>query len=111
MRKASLRWPIIGLVKAVQVFAETSTGPGMKSLSCGMKTEPPSRGYRGQAFRCGFALLLFLDEADVAAALEAREGDGRSIAGLRVEPEVFFKIVPGDQSAPERLPIDFAVAD
>ena len=39
LRKASLRWPIIGRVNAAQVLAETSTGPGMKSLSCGIRRQ------------------------------------------------------------------------
>ena len=34
--KASPRCPIIGRAKAARVFSETSTGPGVKSLSCGI---------------------------------------------------------------------------
>ncbi|PYL60871.1 MAG: hypothetical protein DMF31_03475 [Verrucomicrobia bacterium] len=34
--KSSLRCPIIGRENAAHVFSDTSTGPGMKSLSCGI---------------------------------------------------------------------------
>src|SRR2546423_2671298 len=46
-RNASLRWPIIGLEKAAQVFGETSTGPGIKSLSWDI--EKTSNGERRTA--------------------------------------------------------------
>src|ERR1041384_5356930 len=48
--KFSLRWPTNGRENAAQVFSETSTGPGIKSLSCRCMGEhrtsnPPSQSH------------------------------------------------------------------
>jgi hypothetical protein len=56
-------------------------------------------------------LLFFLDEGNIAAPLEAGEGDRRDIFGLGIEAQVFFEVVVGNERASHLGSIDLAVAD
>src|SRR5437588_2445152 len=57
------------------------------------------------------ALLFFLDETDVAAALESSQLDAGDVLGFRVEAEIFLEIVLRNEVVFHFLPIDFAIPD
>src|SRR6266478_4979829 len=104
----------MGRAKASSVFGETSTGPGVKSLSCGitgnvqwsmlnvqrLNTED-SRETRESTGETP-ALPVLLDKADVAAALDTGLLYFRDIVVAQTEAHVLFNIVCGDMVASHR---------
>jgi hypothetical protein len=112
----------MGRENAASVFAETSTGPGVKSLSCGITEanvqrstrlrkaaarqalNPPLQGYgvagvqrsMQNAGRDGGHHNLFFDEGNVAAAFHVAGPDIFELLGFRGQTQVFFDIVSGD---------------
>jgi hypothetical protein len=112
----------MGRENAASVFAETSTGPGVKSLSCGITEanvqrstrlrkaaarqalNPPLQGYgvagvqrsMQNAGRDGAHHNLFFDEGNVAAAFHVAGPDIFELLGFRGQTQVFFDIVSGD---------------
>src|SRR5436853_3993401 len=120
--KSSPRCPIIGREKAAIVFAETSTGPGMKSLSCGStkKTSNAQPAYARATAREApnvqsrmqqkvSMLRVGFDEAYVAAAFDARDFYFRKIIGFGGEAHIFFDIVFGNLVSPHACAVEFPV--
>ena len=74
----------------------------MKSLSweheeATSNVQRPTSNVRNAAARASRRLTLLLDEADVAAAFEARGFDLGEVFRLGVEAQVFLEIVLGDR--------------
>src|SRR6187401_3462337 len=101
----------MGRAKAAQVLAETSTGPGMKSLSWGIgaNVQRPTPNVQRRTSNW-WRLAVVLDEADVAAALDPRDFDLREIFRLRAQAQIFLEIVLGDVRTRHLVAIENAVA-
>src|SRR5687768_16199190 len=108
----------MGRANAAQVFGETSTGPGMKSLSWDMKRKRPTSNVQRPTskLRKGRAMLvaligplILLYEANIAAAFEKRGLDLGEVFRFGVEVEIFLKIVLRDQTSLHFLPVDFSI--
>src|ERR1051326_9337577 len=56
-------------------------------------------------------LRFALDEADIAAALKTGDLYIRNVLGFRIEPQVFFEIMFGNQLSLHRFPINFPIAN
>src|SRR5947209_7923383 len=84
--KSSLRCPIIGRENAAKVLAETSTGPGVKSLSCACIQENVQQPHPDVQLRIRTRNALFRCDS------QAHETDALTAAGL-----------PGGGAGPELL--------
>src|SRR5262249_50084807 len=97
------RCPIIGRENAAIVFADTSTGPGVKSLSCGST----------ELIICRFGrfsqIFLLRDKANVAAAFHAGDFYFGNVIHFRVEPQIFVEIVFGNVVATHDRPKQIAI--
>ena len=92
--KSSPRWLIIGRENAAHVFGETSTGPGVKSLSCCCTCEisaSVAMALRPEAklFALG-GLSFFFDKTNIAAPFDACDSHFREVVEIGVEAHVLL---------------------